>query len=230
MRISRSCVPVAAAASLSLCAAAHAGFTLNGVQASAFASSSLFGVGGDPTNMAGSNFGAFVLLNAGFDGSVFVNDSNLTNASTSVQASIDEGPGTITGSGGVAADVDADDASAGFAAATSSINIVFSISEPMMWTMDASATGVHADASVSLTSGMTTLFTTTDPDSPITGLIGPGFYTLAAGASASSDLSFFSGLFADASYNFTFQLAPIPSPSAALAMGSMVLLAARRRR
>ncbi len=230
MRISRLCVSVATAAGLSLCAAAHAGFTLVDSQASSRASSSLtFGPDTGQSNSAGSDFSAFLSLNAGFDGSVFFDEFNYTNASSAVSASIDEALGTITGSGSVAADVDADDAAEGFASATSSLTIVFSISEPMTWTIDASAVGVHADASILFSIGMTTIYDSFVQDPATSGIIGPGLYTLAAGAGASSDLSFFSGLFADASYSFTLQLAPIPAPGAAALVALAALGAARRR-
>lgn len=232
MRISRLVVPVATAAGMSLCAAANAGFAMNSSLASAHASSSLFGVGMDPSNSAGSDFGSFVLLDASFDGSTIFDAFNAATASASVHVSIDEGPGTIVGSGSVGADVDADDASAGFASATSSLTIVFSIGEPMGWTIDAFAGGTHAGAEVSLIAfgGDSAIYSSSLADSPISGLLAPGLYVLQASASASSDLSFFSGLFADASYNFTFQLGPIPAPSAGAAMGGLLLLVARRRR
>lgn len=144
---------------------------------------------------------------------------------------------TISVNGYTNTDVDNfDSAVAGFASANSSLTVVFTIPEDeyYQWSFDGYAGGTHASSYTALTVGDATLFASfNDFDYDWTndlGVIGPGSYTFVAGAAASSDLNFFNGLFAGASFDVTFTLTRVPAPSAAGLLTIGLVAAGRRRR
>ncbi len=223
---------IAAAASA---ATAHAGILESATfSANVAASASITDAGGTLDDQD-STFLNELPASADFAAGVDLLDGSFSYASASLAASLANG--VLTASGSVSSDVDnADAAIGGVASASSGFTLTFTIEEgdARIWCLDGFAGGVHADAGVSLSSASELLFSSSeDEDSDWTNngtIIGPGTYTLSAGTSAGSDLDFFNGLFADASFALTFTLKPVPAPGTAALVAAGALVVARRRR
>lgn len=130
-------------------------------------------------------------------------------------------PTTIVASGSAGTDCDNVDGelTTGVASGEASIEVTFTITIPHRWTFTSgSVNGTHAGGTVSLSAGNNPpIFSFDSIFMPFfddeTGIIGPGTYTFSAGVSSFTDINDgFNGLFADASFDINFVIAPLAPP------------------
>lgn len=146
------------------------------------------------------------------DQNPFPEDTARANSSLSCTLT----PISIEALGSVSTDVDlfSGFSEAGNANAHSSLTVVFTVDQPTPWhVVRGQIYGTHAGGSCSLTSGPLVIFSEfagSDELEGKSGTLNPGTYTFAVEISASSDWSFFSGLFAGADFDVHFSLTPPP--------------------
>lgn len=208
-------------AALAFSSSALAQFESATIDAEVYASADLYdGSGGDSQSSGGPFSGFYGGLTGSFVAYVPLGDSH---AQGDAGQSTSFTPTTIVSNASVGSDVDyqGGSLSKGVASGLSTLTVRFTITEETPWTISGSVAGTHAGGSVSLyqvpPARSAPVFYFDSIGMPFfeneTGMIQPGTYQFNANISAFTNANDgFGGLFAGASWDFTFSLAAPPPP------------------